>query len=70
MKLYMAVTADQYELPLCVEETATVLAKKLGLTLNAVCTLCAPSKQSKPGNRRGYRVVRVHLDDELQNGKK
>ena len=31
MPLYMAVSRDKYELPLCVEETTLDLARKLGV---------------------------------------
>lgn len=34
--LWMAVTADQYELPLAVEETSTALAKRMGTNKNAI----------------------------------
>lgn len=34
--LWMEVTADEYELPMCVERTAKGLADKLGMTEDAV----------------------------------
>ena len=34
MKLYMAVTADKYELPVIVEEDIRVFAKRLGISLS------------------------------------
>lgn len=34
MKLYMAVTADKYELPVIVEEDIRTFAKKLGISLS------------------------------------
>lgn len=34
--LWMAVTADRFELPLCVEESATILARKLHTTESTV----------------------------------
>ena len=52
MKLYMAVTPDQYELPLCVQDSPGELAEALGITINAVRTSCAPSKASKSGTKR------------------
>ena len=61
MKLYMAVTPDQYELPLCVEDSPTELAEVLGITVNAVRSACAPGKASKSGTKRGYRIVRVEV---------
>ncbi|MEA4927550.1 MAG: hypothetical protein VB104_02610 [Candidatus Limiplasma sp.] len=61
MKLYLAVTPDRYELPLCVEDSPTGLAEALGITVNAVRSACAPGKASKSGTRRGYRIVRVEV---------
>lgn len=34
LKLYMAVTADKYELPVIVEEDIRVFAKRLGISLS------------------------------------
>ena len=63
MKLYLAVTPDRYELPLCVEDSPGELAEALGITINAVRTACAPGKASKSGTRRGYRIVRIEVKE-------
>lgn len=34
--LYMAVTADKYELPLCIENSVEKLSKRIGVTANAI----------------------------------
>ena len=48
MKLYLAITPDQYELPLCVEDSPTGLAEALGITVNAVRSACAPGTARRP----------------------
>lgn len=63
MKLYLAVTPDRYELPLCVQDSPGELAEALGITINAVRTACAPGKASKSGTRRGYRIVRIEVKE-------
>ena len=41
MKLYMAITADKFELPLLIEDNIDDFARKLGLTKNTVwCEIC------------------------------
>ncbi len=47
MRLYMAVMADQYELPICVSESAKELAEALGITSQAVWAACTPSRTVK-----------------------
>ena len=37
--LWLAVTADEYELPLAVEDTAAALARRLGVSENTVRTV-------------------------------
>ncbi|MEA5016146.1 MAG: hypothetical protein VB099_16465 [Candidatus Limiplasma sp.] len=59
MTLYMAVTADAYELPLIVEESPSALAKRLGIRSNQVSTACSGKRKNHSGKRRGYRIVRV-----------
>lgn len=60
--LWMAVTADEYELPLCVTDTAAELAAKYNTTKsNVTSSICA----GKTGRYRGYKFVRVkEIDDE------
>jgi len=52
----MAVTADRFELPLCVEESATILARKLHTTES---TVRARKLRQNSGKICGYRIVAV-----------
>lgn len=56
----MAVTADKYELPICIEDTATLLAKKLGVDRNHIYSHI--SKNSN-GRYNGYKVVKVNIGE-------
>ncbi len=64
MKVYIAVTTDQYELPLCVCDTPEELAEALGVTVSAVRCACTPSrtpKHRKHGHKRRYRILRIEI---------
>ena len=63
MKLYMAVTADEYELPLCVEDSTTGLATWLGITTNAVLAACTPRRMGRNRRKCGYRIIRVETEE-------
>ena len=54
--LWMAVTADRFELPLCVEESTTLLARRLHTTESTI-----RSRRSRQNNGKicGYRIVAV-----------
>lgn len=54
--LWMAVTADQFELPLCVEESAAILARKLHATES---TIRSRRSRRNSGKICGYRIVAV-----------
>lgn len=56
MKLWMAVTADEYELPLCVETTAKALALSLHTSEANIRT---KNHRNLNGITCGYRVVAV-----------
>ena len=61
IKLYMAVTADRYELPIAVEETPTELSAKTGISLNSIMTaLYRPIN----GKKIGMKFYRLQVDDE------
>ena len=67
MTLYMAVTADEYELPLAVCELPSTLARKLGVNTNTVAKeLCYDRKGNRHcnGKRRGYILKEVEVDDD------
>lgn len=54
----MAVTADQYELPLVVTDTVIELAEKLNIKPQSVsASIC----KNLSGRNAGYKIVRVKL---------
>lgn len=59
--LWMAVTADKYELPLAAEDTQEKLAKRLGITKGGVGKIVYLSKHGRYGARRTakYRIYGV-----------
>lgn len=60
MNIYMAVTADQYELPLLVCDSSAELARKLGRGVSSIRALI--SRKSN-GERMGYKVIVVSVDE-------
>ena len=60
--MYMAVTADEYELPLVVASNAQELADKLNTTIGNVYSTAS---KGMSGKRNGYKIVRVRDEDEL-----
>lgn len=54
--LYLAVTADKYELPICVEQTPTLLADMVGISVDIIKT---DISRGNNGKRRGIKFVRV-----------
>ena len=64
MILYMGVTPDEYELPLCVSDTAAELARMYGMTPNAVyCNIC----NNQDGTRNGIKFLRIEVEDETES---
>jgi hypothetical protein len=61
MKLYMAVTTDEYELPLAVTDTAVELARMYGVTPKALRKIAARENQGRDGRK----FVRVIIDEEV-----
>lgn len=62
--LWIAVTPDKYELPLCVEPTAEKLAKRLGISENTVRSKESRYRTGKTGRTNKntcsrYRIVKV-----------
>lgn len=58
--LWMAVTADKYELPLAVEDTQEKLARRLGITKGGVGKIAYLSKRGRYGVRNAkYRIYGV-----------
>ena len=69
--LWLAVTADEYELPLVIEDTAAALARRLGVSENTVRTVeyrgkneryRKPRKGPMPGFGTRYKVRKVEVD--------
>lgn len=69
--LWMAVTADEYELPLVIEDTAAALARRLGVSENTVRTVEYRGKNERyrktrkgpmPGFGVRYKVRKVEVD--------
>ena len=58
--LYMAVTPDEFELPLIVEDSISKLAKKTGVS---VSTVKSSIDKKQPGTRRGMKFVKVKEGD-------
>ena len=59
--MYMAVTTDEYELPLAVEDTASALAKHFDMTSNDVYSAISKGLSCKA---KGFRFIKVVVDDE------
>ena len=59
--MYMAVTTDKYELPLCVADTARELAEHFGVSEN---TVYSSISKGLPGRRNGYRFIKVEEQEE------
>lgn len=61
-QLYMAVTADKYELPIYVTEKSREMAEWAGVTQQAIRS--AVSKKTS-GRNRGMKYVKVNLEENL-----
>ena len=58
--LWMAVTADEYELPIAVADTSIELGKMLGVSDS---TIAVSIKKKFDGRRNGYRYLKVENID-------
>lgn len=58
--IWMAVEADEYELPLCVADSAKELGAIYGVTADTVITL---ARASWSGKNTGRRFVKVRNDE-------
>lgn len=54
--LWMAVTPDEYELPICIADTAKELGEKFGVTADTVITL---ERIGHSGTKTGRKYVKV-----------
>jgi hypothetical protein len=66
MTLYMAVTADEYELPMIVEDAPFLLADKLGKPRKCIreeLSRVRHGSTAHTGKIRGYRLTEVEVED-------
>lgn len=69
MRVYMIVSADEYELPLAVEDSADRIAEILGITRNAVyVTIARKNVSLNTFNGCKYRIIKVDIDEEDDDG--
>lgn len=59
--LWLAVTADQYEFPIYIEDTAKKLGERLNISARAVTYIAFAQCN---GSRSGRKIVKVRLDEE------
>ena len=59
--IWMAVKADEYELPLCVADTAKELGKHYGIAKE---TIISAEHRKISGARTGRKYVKVTIDDD------
>ena len=69
MKLYIAVTPDELELPLFVTDNAQVMACWAGINVSSVFEMCSknakwpPYNRGKGGRARPYRIRRINVEE-------
>lgn len=61
MKIYMAVTADKFEFPLYIADTATQLAKIIGISRDIIYDSISKNLN---GRNTGIKFVKVIIDEE------
>lgn len=68
-KLWMAVTADKYELPLAVEPSQTLLARRIGVTMGTITRKSYEyqhgliKRNPKAGRKPRYWIVGVEVEE-------
>lgn len=60
MKLYIAVTPDEYELPLFVTDSVKAMAKWASISVNSVYEQCSRNKAREPYKNNGGFVNDPH----------
>lgn len=60
MKIYMAVTADKYELPLAVGRRVKDIADYGGVSES---TVCANISRGCTGRKSGVKYIKIEVDD-------
>lgn len=62
-KLFMAVTNDEYELPLCPPSSAERVAQMLGIQPKSVKRMSFREKKDNQVKRTPYRVIGIWSDE-------
>lgn len=57
---WLAVTADKYELRICVEETARQLGEKIGMRTGSVIYLASIGSS---GRNSGKKIIKIKAED-------
>lgn len=69
MRVYMLVTADKYELPLAVRDTAGEIADLLGrLKYDVYASISKKSVSQEKYNGFRYKIIKVDIDEEDEDG--
>lgn len=63
-RLYMAVTADEYELPRYIADTRKEMAEYLGTTSKSLGKAICYGSVRRNEPLKGCRIIRVEVDDE------
>ena len=63
-RLYMAVTADEYELPRYIADTRKEMAEYLGTTSKSLGKAICYGSVRRYEPLKGCRIIRVEVDDE------
>ena len=58
--LYMAVTADKYELPIAIEDTPGKLAERINIKQSSILTAIALKRS---GRNRGIKFIKIQLEE-------
>jgi hypothetical protein len=58
---WLAVEADEYELPLAVEDSSEKLGRVYGLSKKTVASMV---RYGSDGSKSGHKFVKVRIDDE------
>lgn len=68
--IYLVVTADEYELPLCVADTVSDLAEMSGLSLAGLYKSVEVVKtgRHRTGEQSGHKVIKLSKEDVFSDG--
>lgn len=69
MKLYMLITADEYELPIAVRDTVDEIANLIGRNkYDVYSTISRKSASQQTYNGFKYKIIKVDVDEEDDDG--